>query len=105
MCIRDRSPSALVGYVYPSQQELEEFGADLRKIFDTVQERVDEETGNTVLYHRGEVVSEMSQEERVPRDAVIDRLRESGMEVITDEEAGRRVLDEDVYKRQHSLLR
>ncbi len=89
-----KSPSALVGYVYPSQQELEEFGADLRKIFDTVQERVDEETGNTVLYHRGEVVSEMSQEERVPRDAVIDRLRESGMEVITDEEAGRRVLDE-----------
>lgn len=89
-----KSPSALAGYVYPSQQELEEFGADLRKIFDTVQERVDEETGNTVLYHRGEVVSEMSQEERVLRDAVIDRLRESGMEVITDEEAGRRVLDE-----------
>ena len=88
-----KSPSALAGYVYPSQQELEEFGADLRKIFDTVQERVDEETGNTVLYHRGEVVSEMSQEERVLRDAVIDRLRESGMEVITDEEAGQRVLD------------
>lgn len=40
-----KSPSALAGYVYPSQQELEEFGADLRKIFDTVQERVDEETG------------------------------------------------------------
>lgn len=89
-----KSPSALAGYVYPSQQELEEFGADLRKIFDTVQERVDEETGNTVLYHRGEVVSEMSQEERVLRDAVIDRLRESGMEVITDEETGQRVLDE-----------
>ena len=89
-----KSPSALAGYVYPSQQELEEFGADLRKIFDTVQERVDEETGNAVLYHRGEVVSEMSQEERVLRDAVIDRLRESGMEVITDEEAGQRVLDE-----------
>ena len=89
-----KSPSALAGYVYPSQQELEEFGADLRKIFDNVQERVDEETGNTVLYHRGEVVSEMSQEERVLRDAVIDRLRESGMEVITDEEAGQRVLDE-----------
>ena len=89
-----KSPSALAGYVYPSQQELEEFGADLRKIFDTVQERVDEETGNTVLYHRGEVVSEMSQEERVLRDAVIDRLRESGMGVITDEEAGQRVLDE-----------
>ena len=89
-----KSPSALAGYVYPSQQELEEFGADLRKIFDTMQERVDEETGNTVLYHRGEVVSEMSQEERVLRDAVIDRLRESGREVITDEEVGQRVLDE-----------
>lgn len=89
-----KSPSALAGYVYPSRQELEEFGADLRKIFDTVQERVDEETGNTVLYHRGEVVSELSPGERVLRDAVIDRLRESGMEVITDEEAGQRVLDE-----------
>lgn len=50
--------------------------------------------GNTVSYHRGEVVSEMSQEERVLRGAVIERLRESGMEVITDEEAGQRVLDE-----------
>ena len=50
--------------------------------------------GNTVSYHRGEVVSEMSPGERVLRDAVIDRLRESGMEVITDEEAGQRVLDE-----------
>ena len=50
--------------------------------------------GNTVLYHRGEVVREMSPGERVLRDAVIDRLRESGMEVITDEEAGQRVLDE-----------
>lgn len=50
--------------------------------------------GNTVSYHRGEVVSEMSPEERVLRDAVIDRLRESGMEVITDEKAGQRVLDE-----------
>lgn len=49
---------------------------------------------NTVSYHRGEVVGETSQEERVLRDAVIDRLRESGMEVITDEEAGQRVLDE-----------
>ena len=50
--------------------------------------------GNTVSYQRGEVVGETSQEERVLRDAVIDRLRESGMEVITDEEAGQRVLDE-----------
>lgn len=50
--------------------------------------------GNTVSYQRGEVVSELSPGERVLRDAVIDRLRESGMEVITDEEAGQRVLDE-----------
>lgn len=50
--------------------------------------------GNTVSYQRGEVVGEMSQEERVLRDAVIDRLRESGMEVITDEGTGQRVLDE-----------
>ena len=76
----DKGAALLMWRVYAEDESMEEYGYAY--------------PGNTVLYHRGEVVSEMSQEERVLRDAVIDRLRESGMEVITDEEAGQRVLDE-----------
>lgn len=76
----DKGAALLMWRVYAEDDSMEEYGYAY--------------PGNTVLYHRGEVVSEMSQEERVLRDAVIDRLRESGMEVITDEEAGQRVLDE-----------
>ena len=76
----EKGTAMLMGRVSAEDESMEEYGYAY--------------PGNTVLYHRGEVVSEMSQEERVLRDAVIDRLRESGMEVITDEEAGQRVLDE-----------
>ena len=45
-------------------------------------------------YHRPETARKPTPAERVLRDAVIERLRESGMEVITDEAEGQRVLDE-----------
>ena len=89
-----KTPMALAGYVYPSSEELETLGGDLRRIFDTVQERVDAETGNVVMYHRGGVVTNTSAREDALRDAIVDTLRESGMEVITDVEEGQRVLDE-----------
>lgn len=38
--------------------------------------------------------SPLSAEEAAIRDAIVERLRESGIEVITDAEAGQRVLDE-----------
>lgn len=76
----DKGAALLMWRVYAEDDSMEEYGYAY--------------PGNTVSYHRGEVVSEMSPGERVLRDAVIDRLRESGMEVITDEEAGQRVLDE-----------
>ena len=89
-----KTPAALSGYVFPSQAELEVFGADLRRIFDTVQERVDEETGNVALYHKsGGGSSAPTGAEAALRDAVVDRLREGGMDVITDEAEGQRVLD------------
>ena len=44
-------------------------------------------------YHRGVEVNNPSEAEVVLRDAVIDRLREGGMEVITDVAEGQRVLD------------
>lgn len=76
----DKGAALLMWRVYAEDESMEEYGYAY--------------PGNTVSYQRGEVVGETSQEERVLRDAVIDRLRESGMEVITDEEAGQRVLDE-----------
>ena len=76
----DKGAALLIWRVLAEDESMEEYGYAY--------------PGNTVSYHRGEVVSELSPGERVLRDAVIDRLRESGLEVITDEEAGQRVLDE-----------
>lgn len=55
-------------------------------------------------YHRPETVRKPTREERVLRDAVIDRLRENGMEVITDVAEGQRVLDmADGAVREHRV--
>lgn len=45
-------------------------------------------------YQRGKDATPVTKEEAILRDAVIDRMRENGMEVITNEEEGQRVLDE-----------
>lgn len=41
---------SLKGIPYPSAKEVEQFGESLRHIFDTLEEKVDEETGNVMLY-------------------------------------------------------
>lgn len=89
-----KTPQAIAGFVYPTRTELAELGKDVRNLFDTVQEKIDEETGNTILYHKSSDITVPSAEEIALRDAVIDKLRESGLEVITDVEVGQRVLDE-----------
>ena len=43
-------PESLKGIPYPSAKEVEQFGGSLRHIFDTLEENVDEETGNVMLY-------------------------------------------------------
>ena len=43
-------PESLKGIPYPSAKEVELFGGPLRHIFDTLEEKVDEETGNVMLY-------------------------------------------------------
>ena len=45
-------------------------------------------------YQRGKGAAPVTKEETILRDAVIDRMRENGMDVITNEEEGLRVLDE-----------
>ena len=88
-----KTPEALNGFVYPTRDELNTLGKDVRAIFDIMDEKI-EQTGHTVLYHKGEEIVVPSAEEIALRDAVIDKLRESGLDVITDVEAGQRVLDE-----------
>ena len=88
-----KTPEALNGFVYPTRDELNTLGKDVRAIFDIMDEKI-EQTGHTVLYHKGEEIVVPSAEEIALRDAVIDKLRESGLDVITDVEVGQRVLDE-----------
>lgn len=45
-------------------------------------------------YQRGKDAAPVTKEESILRDAVIDRMRENGLDVITDEEEGQHVLDE-----------
>jgi hypothetical protein len=45
-------------------------------------------------YQRGKDAAPVTKEEAILRDAVIDRMRENGMDVITNEEEGQRVMDE-----------
>lgn len=45
-------------------------------------------------YQRGKGAAPVTKEETILRDAVIDRMRENGMDVITNEEEGQRVLEE-----------
>ena len=45
-------------------------------------------------YQRGKGAVPATKEEAILRDAVIDRMRENGMDVITNEEEGQRVLEE-----------
>lgn len=44
------TPESLKGIPYPSAKEVEQFGASLRHIFDTMEEKVNDETGNVMLY-------------------------------------------------------
>ena len=51
--------------------------------------------GNIILYHKAEdgAKSSVSERDAMLRDAVVDKLREVGIEVVTDEKEGQRVLD------------
>lgn len=87
-------PESLSGFPYPSTKEVEQFGASLRHIFDTIEESVDEKTGMHALLSkvRGEA-KPVSEDEAALRDAVMDLEREAGLDVIDDVEEGQRVLD------------
>ena len=88
-----QTPQALNGFVYLTRDELQTFGKDLKHIFDTIQQKVDETTGKTLMYHKGGVAVSLNSEEVALRDAVVEVLQKNGMDVITDVSEGQRVLD------------
>ena len=78
---------------YPFNTDAEWMDEAFGNLFSTMQEKVDAETGNHVLYQKSEGAKPVTKEEAVLRDAVIAFLKGSGMDVITDVEAGQMVLD------------
>ncbi len=60
---------------------------------DDIRFHKNEETADIVAKAKADGAAPLSHNERVLRDAVVDRLREGGMEVIADAEEGQRVLD------------
>lgn len=62
----------------------------LPQIIDEIARR---ESGNSMLFQKtGEIVVPTA-EEAALRDAIVERLRQSGLEVITDVDAGQRMID------------
>ncbi len=88
-----KTPLALAGFAYPSAEELATFGERLRNIFNTVQEKVDEQTGKTLLYHRGPVVAEPDEAEQALLEVVNDAVRATGIKVGTDVDKGQKLID------------
>ncbi len=88
-----QTPQALNGLVYLTRDELQTFGKDLKHIFDTIQQKVDETTDKTLMYHKGDVVFPLNHVETTLRDVVIEHLRKNGFNVITDVRTGQRVLE------------
>ena len=81
-------------YPYPIEGDFETLDTAFDNLFNAIEEKVDERTGNSVLQQRIGDKAPLTEEERALRDAVVGRLRESGIEVITDVDAGQRILDE-----------
>ena len=81
-------------YPYPIEGDFETLDTAFDNLFNAIEEKVDERTGNSVLQQRIGDKAPLTEEERALRDAMVGRLRESGIEVITDVDAGQRILDE-----------
>ena len=80
---------------YPSRAENEEMKPLFDSLFETIQEETDG-NGNIVLFQKvdgSEMKRDADAAETALRDALIDTMREAGIDVITDAEAGQQVLD------------
>lgn len=80
---------------YPFDTDAEWIEDAFGNLFQTMEQKTDEETGNVILYQKYDgTIEVLSTEEAALRDALIDKLREAGIDVITDVEEAQRLLDE-----------
>lgn len=80
---------------YPFDTDAEWIEDAFGNLFQTMEQKTDEETGNVILYQKSDgTIDVLSTEEAALRDALIDKLREAGIDVITDVEEAQRLLDE-----------
>lgn len=83
-----KTPMALKGFSYPTREELETLGKDVRNIFGVVQERTDETTGDVALFQMvDKILSDNSPENRLAYEAVSQMLSNAGIpvELLSDQ--------------------
>ena len=83
-----KTPMAYKDYVYPTTDELETLGEDVRNIFDVMEERKDEDTGNVALFQvLSEALGIATPEQQLALDTVSQMLSDAGIEVeqLSDE--------------------
>ena len=82
---------------YPFDKDADWMDEKFGRLFEVMQERVDEETGKHILYSRnkaaGHKKAELTAEERELRDNLVERMRKGGLDVVTDSEEMQRVID------------
>ncbi len=82
---------------YPFDKDADWMDEKFGRLFEVMQERVDEETGKHILYSRnkaaGHEKTELTAEERELRDNLVKRMRKGGLDVVTDSEEMQRVID------------
>ena len=79
-------------YPYPIESEADWIRASFDNLFSIIEEK--EVDGNTVLYQKANIARRVSEDEANLRDALVDRLRQSGIDVIDNAEEGQKVLEE-----------
>ena len=84
---------------YPFDKDADWMDEKFGRLFEVMQERVDEETGKHILYSRnkaaGHEKTELTAEERELRDNLVERMRKGGLDVVTDSEEMQRVIDSE----------
>ena len=79
---------------YPFDKDADWMDEKFGRLFEVMQERVDEETGKHILYSRNKAAGhELTAEERELRDNLVERMRKGGLDVETDSEEMQRVID------------
>ena len=94
---------------YPFDKDADWMDEKFGRLFEVMQERVDEGTGKHILYSRNKVAghekTELTAEERELRDNLVERMRKGGLDVVTDSEEMQRVIDTENERTRESRKR